>query len=427
MSWDFETEPEFEPQLAWMRQFVRDEIYPLETLDLDWHTYRQIIKPLQEQVKAEGLWAAHLGPELGGQGFGQVRLALMHEILGGSELAPPVFGNQAPDSGNSELLALAGTEEQKRRWLEPLLAGDLYSAFSMTEQGTGSDPTQFEASAVRDGTDWVINGTKWMVGNAQRADFHIVMLRTDVAPEADARRTMSMFIVPRDTPGIEVREIGLMHDPDSTGPVHTHGEVAYRDVRIPADHVLGGVGDGFALAQSRLGPGRIHHCMRWVGVSRRAFDALCERAVSKSVHGSLLSDKQTIQNWVADCAAAIESTRLLTLHAAWMVDRVGARNARTEIAMIKYHGVQAMYDVLDRAIQIHGSLGFSCDMPLEEMYRWARASRLYDGPDEVHRVTVARRLLRNYQPRALPTDHIPTRREQALAQYGEQLAALRGN
>lgn len=170
-----------------------------------------------------------------------------------------------------------------------------------------------------------------------------------------------------------------MHDPDSNGLVHTHGEVQYEDVRVPADRLLGGVGDGFVLAQARLGPGRIHHCMRWVGVSRRAFEAFCERAVSKSVHGSVLADKQTIQNWVADSAAQIESTRLLTLHAAWQMDQVGPRGARTEIAMIKYHGAKAMYDVLDRAIQIHGSLGFSCDMPLEEMYRWARASRLYNG------------------------------------------------
>jgi acyl-CoA dehydrogenase len=253
------------------------------------------------------------------------------------------------------------------------------------------------------------------------------MLRTGFDPDADPHRTMSMFIVPRHADGVEVREVGLMHDPESKGLVHTHAEVHYRDVRVSPDHLLGGVGDGFSLAQARLGPGRIHHTMRWIGVSRRAFDALCERAVSKSVHGSVLSDKQTIQNWVADCAAQIESTRLLTLHAAWKMDRVGPRNARTEIAMIKYHGAKAMHDVLDRAIQIHGSLGFSCDMPLEKMYRWARASRLYDGPDEVHRVTVARRILRNYQPRDLPSDHIPTRRERAIAKYRDELEALRAD
>jgi acyl-CoA dehydrogenase len=227
--------------------------------------------------------------------------------------------------------------------------------------------------------------------------------------------------VPTTTPGIEMRDLGLMHDPTSDGLVHAHCEVRYTDVRLPADHLLGNEGDAFKLAQARLGPGRIHHCMRWLGVSRRAFDAMCERAVSKSVHGSLLSEKQTIQNWVADSAAAMEATRLLTLKAAWTIDQVGAAGARTEIAMIKYHGATVMHEVLDRAIQIHGSLGYSTDMPLEQMYRWSRAARLYDGPDEVHRVTVARRILRNYEPRDLPTEHVPTRRERALETHGPLL------
>jgi acyl-CoA dehydrogenase len=424
MTWSFETDPEFERQLEWMREFVREEIYPLETLDLDWYSYREIIKPLMAQVKERGLWAAHLGEDLGGQGFGQVKLALMHEILGGSELAPPVFGNQAPDSGNSELIAVAGTEEQKRRWMLPLLDGRMYSAFSMTEQGTGSDPRQLQTKAVRDGDEWVIDGVKWMVGNAKRADFHIVMVRTDPDPDADPYRTMSMLIVPTDSPGVAVREIGLMHDPESKGLVHTHGEVRYEGVRVPAENLLGGEGEAFALAQARLGPGRIHHCMRWVGVCRRAFDAMCERAVSKSVHGSLLSEKQTIQNWIADSAAAMEAARLLTLKAAWKMDREGAKAARVEIAMIKYHGATVMHDVLDRALQIHGSLGFSEDMPIEEMYRWARAGRLYDGPDEVHRVTVAKRVLRGYEPHDLPTEHVPSRRARAEEKYAEAIAAL---
>jgi acyl-CoA dehydrogenase len=424
MAWDFETDRDFEQKLGWMREFVREEIYPLETLDLDWHSYREIIRPLQAEVKERGLWAAHLGPELGGQGYGQVKLALMHEILGESELAPPVFGNQAPDSGNSELIAIAGTEEQRERWMKPLLDGTFYSAFSMTEQGTGSDPRQFRATAVRDGDGWRLDGTKWMVGNAADADFHIAMMRTDDSPDADPYRTMSMFIVPRDSDGVEVRNLGLMHDRDSSGVVHNHGEVHYRDVYVPEDHLLGEVGQAFELAQARLGPGRIHHCMRWVGVTRRAFHALCERAVSKSVHGSLLSEKQTIQTWVADSAAAMDATRLLTLKAAWKMDEVGPKEARNEIAMVKYHGAIIMHDVLDRAIQIHGSLGFSCDMPLEQMYAWARASRIYDGPDEVHKVTVARRILREYEPRDVPSEHIPSRRERALEKYADQLAEL---
>ncbi|HTE61420.1 MAG TPA: acyl-CoA dehydrogenase family protein [Solirubrobacteraceae bacterium] len=421
MAWDFSTEPEFEEQLAWMRELVREEIYPLETLDLDWETYLRLVEPLKRRVKERGLWAAHLSPDLGGQGFGQVKLGLMHEILGGSELAPPVFGNQPPDSGCSELLALAGTDEQKRRWLRPLLAGEIYSAFSMTEQGTGSDPRQFTTRAVRDGDEWVVDGTKWFVTNASRSTFHILMARTDPRPDGDQRRAMSMIIVPAGAPGIRVRDIPSMHHPDGGGVAQVHCEVEYAGVRVPAENLLGEEGDGFALAQERLGPGRIHHCMRWIGVCRRAFDALCERAVSTSVHGGRLADKQTIQNWIADSAAAIEAARLLTLKAAWKIDREGQRAARAEIAMIKYYGAPIMLDVIDRAIQVHGSLGYSCDMPLEQMYRTSRAARLYDGPDEVHRVTVARQVLRNVEPRAVPSEHVPTRREAALARYGDRV------
>ncbi|MFD2399222.1 acyl-CoA dehydrogenase family protein [Prauserella oleivorans] len=265
----------------------------------------------------------------------------------------------------------------------------------------------------------MLNGTKWFVGNASRADFHIVMAVTE--PDAPPHHRMSMLIVPTDVPGIETREIGLMNDPEHKNPVWSHCEVTYSDVRVPAENLLGHRGEAFALAQQRLGPGRIHHCMRWIGVCRRAFDMLCERAVSIDVHGSLLSEKQTVQNWVADCAAAIESARLLTLHTAWKIDQVGAKEARTEIAMIKYHGAAVLHDVIDKAIQVHGSLGFSTDMPLEQMYRWARAARIYDGPDEVHRVTVARRVLRGYQPAKVPTEHIPTRRAEALERFRDHL------
>jgi acyl-CoA dehydrogenase len=422
MTWSFSTEPEFEDKLAWMREFVREEVYPLETLDLDYRQFREIIKPLQEVVKDKGLFAAHLSPELGGRGFGQVKLALMHEILGGSDLAPPVFGVHAPDTGNSELLAIAGTPEQKERWMQPLLDGELWSAYSMTESGTGSDPTQLATSAVLDGDDWVVDGTKFCVGNASRSDFHIVMCVTD--PDAPKYARASMIIVPTDVDGLHVRDLGLMNDPDGTGLLHVHCEVVYDGVRVPRDNLLGKRGGAFALAQARLGPGRIHHCMRWIGVCRRAFDALCERAVSKSVHGSLLSEKQTIQNWVAESAAAIESSRLLTLYAAWKIDQVGAGNARQEIAMIKYHGAPVMHEVLDRAIQIHGALGYSTDMPIEQWYRWSRAGRLYDGPDEVHKVSVARRILRGYEPRDVPTEHVPTRRAAAMERYADRLREL---
>jgi acyl-CoA dehydrogenase len=425
MAWDFSTEPEFQEQLDWMREFVREEIWPLETLDLSMEQLDRAMAPLKERVKERGLWAAHLDPELGGQGFGQVKLGLMHEILGSSPYAPFAFGNQAPDSGNSEILALAGTEEQKERWLYPLLGGDIYSAFSMTEPGTGSDPRQFTTRAVRDGDEWIINGHKWFVSNASRSAFHIVVAVTN--PDVHPYEGMSMLIVPTDMPGIEMRELGTMNDPEGTWAVHNQAEVFYRDVRVGADALLGQEGQAFVLAQKRLGPGRIHHCMRWLGVSRRAFDMLCERAVSISLHGSPLADKQTIQNWVADSAAEMQAARLMTLQAAWKIDRLGAPEARVDIAMIKYYGANVLHDVVDRAIQIHGSLGFSTDMPLERMYRWARASRIYDGPDEVHRVTVARAILKGYKPVSVPTEHVPTRREQARRRFAGLLDEMTAN
>jgi len=421
MAWDFTTEPDYEAKLAWAREFVRTEIYPLEVLGLDHVTFRRLAKPLQAEVKAHDMWAAHLDPELGGQGYGQVKLGLLHEVLGGSDLAPYIFGCQAPDSGNAELIALAATPEQRTKWLEPLLAGELYSAYSMTEQGTGSDPKQFKTRAVRDGDEYLLNGTKWFVGNGSRSDFHIVMTVTD--PDVHPYQGMSMLIVPTDSPGIEMRHLRNMHDTNLDDPLYVHDEVTYTDVRVPTDNLLGNPGEAFVLAQKRLGPGRIHHSMRWVGICRRAMDMLCERAVSKSVHGSLLSEKEMVQQWVADLSAQIEAARLLTLQAAWKIDNFGSSNARVEIAMIKYHGATVMHDVLDKAIQIYGSLGYSADLPLESMYRWSRAARLYDGPDEVHKVTVAKKLLKEYTPVDVPTEHIPTREVAARAKYAAALAA----
>lgn len=423
MAWDFSTEPEYQTKLDWASDFVRNEVYPLEVLDLSPKEFRQLAKPLQAEVKRNRLWAAHLDPEHGGQGYGQVKLGLLHEILGGTNLAPFIFGCQAPDSGNAELIALAGTPEQQERWLRPLLNGDIYSAYSMTEQGTGSDPKQFKTRAVRDGSSWVVNGRKWFVGNGSRSDLHILMAVTD--PDVHPYSGMSMFIVPTDTPGITMRGLRNLHDTALTDPLYCHDEVIYDNVRVSADSLLGVEGEGFVLAQKRLGPGRIHHSMRWIGVCRRAMDMLCERAVSKSVHGGRLADKGVIQEWVAESAAAIEAARLLTLMAAWKIDNFGSSAARVEIAMIKYHGAVIMHDVLDKAIQIHGSLGYSADMPLEEMYRWSRAARLYDGPDEVHKVTVAKKLLKNYTAVDVPTEHVPTRHEAAMTRYREELEALR--
>ncbi len=424
MAWDFSTDPEFEAQLDWMRAFVREEVWPTETVfdELGDEGFRRAIAPLQEQVKQRGLWAAHLPPELGGQGFGQVKLGLMHEILGSSPFAPPVFGNQAPDSGNSEVLALAGSADQKERYLYPLLAGDLRSAFSMTEPETaGSDPTLLQTRAVEDGDEWVINGHKWFSTNGSVADFLILMAVTD--PEAKPHQRASMFVFPADTPGVRItRDVPTMEHPiEHFGRYGGHSEIYYENVRVPKDALLGARGAGFLIAQQRLGPGRIHHCMRWLGVSRRAFDMLCERAVSRFAFDSLLADKQTVQNWIADSLAQMQAARLMTLHAAWKMDTEGAAAARTEISLIKFFGAGVLFDVVDRALQIHGALGYSTDLPLEQMYRFARAARLYDGADEVHRQSVARRVLRGYEPVDVPSEHVPTRREEARRRFADLL------
>src|SRR6201995_3469167 len=432
MPWDFSTEPEFEAKLEWMRAFVRENVWPLETLmdELGFDGLQRALRPVQERVKERGLWAAHLDPELGGQGFGQVKLGLMHEILGTSPIAPLAFGNAAPDSGNSEILALAGSPEQKDRYLHPLLAGDLKSGFSMTEpDSAGSVPTLLKTRAVRDGDDWVINGHKWFTSNGSIADFLIVMAVTD--PEARPHNRASMFLVDTDTPGVNViRDVATMEHPyESFGRYGNHAEIRYEDVRIPGSAILGAEGAGFLIAQQRLYPGRIHHCMRWLGVARRAFDMLCERSLYRYAHGSTLSQHGTIQNWIADSEAEMTAARLMTLHAAWKMDTQGVMAARKDIALIKFYGAKVLHDVVDRALQAHGGLGYSTDLPLEAMYRFARAARIYDGPDEVHRASVARQGLRGYEAPAdeVPSEFIPARREAARRQFADLLDAVTAN
>jgi acyl-CoA dehydrogenase len=425
MAWDFSTEPEFQAKLDWMAEFVRSEILPLETVALDWQALKRAVAPLQKEVKERDLWAAHLGPDLGGQGYGQVKLGLMHEILGTTAFGPLVFGNQAPDSGNCEILAEAGNDEQKSRWLHPLLAGEFASAFAMTERDTaGADPSLLATTAVPDGDSWVINGHKWFITNASIAEFMIVVAVTD--PDAERHRRTSQFIVPMDTPGVRIlRDIASMEVVEHNGPdaYPSHAEVMLENVRVPADALLGNRGDGFLIAQKRLGPGRIHHCMRWIGQANRAFDMMCERATYRYAHGSVLGDKQTVRNWIADSAAEISAARLMTLHAAWMIDQHGTSKARKEIALIKFFGAKVLHDVIDRALQAHGSLGYCSDLPLESMYRSARAARFYDGPDEVHRDTVARLILRGYSPPldGLPTEHVPRRRIDAVQRFADLL------
>jgi acyl-CoA dehydrogenase len=297
------------------------------------------------------------------------------------------------------------------------------SAFSMTEPNTaGSDPTLLASTAVLDGDEWVINGHKWFSSNGMIADFLIAMVVTE--PNAGPYQRASMILVPGDTPGLKkLRNVETMGGSERFG--YGHAEILYENVRVPADNLIGERGQGFLIAQARLGPGRIHHCMRWLGQARRAFDIMCERALQREAFGKKLAGHQTVQNWIADSAAEMQAARLMTLHAAWVIDTDGAAAARKEISLIKFFGAKVLHDVIDRAIQVNGALGYSSDLPLEEMYRHARAARIYDGADEVHRVSVARQILGGYkEPKGMfPTDHIPTRREAARRKFASLLEA----
>ena len=427
MAWDFSTEPAFQEHLDWMREFVRDEIWPIETIldELSREQLARLIGPLQEEVKERGLWAAHLPPELGGQGYGQVKLALMHEILGTCMLAPTVFGNQAPDSGNSEILALAGTPEQKQRFLEPLLAGELRSAFSMTEPDLGRLRPDAAAHArqprrrrVRHQRAQVVHLERLAGGLPDRDGGHRPRRAASRAGD-DVRRA-----------GGHARREHPARRRDDGGSVRPRrrrtGATPRSSTRTSASAgacALGAEGEGFKIAQQRLGPGRIHHCMRFLGMSRRAFDMLCERVTYRVSHGKPLAEHQTVQNWIADSAAQMHAARLMTLHAAWIMDTRGAAAARREISMIKFFGAEALNDVVDRALQAHGSLGYSTDMPLEAMFRSARGTRFYDGADELHRSVLARLILRDYEPPSdgVPTEHVPTRRAAARRKFADLL------
>ena len=430
--WEFSTEPEFQEKLDWMERFVREEVEPLDLLfpaagdpyDTGNTAARAVLAPLQEQVKAQGLWACHLGPELGGPGYGQLKLALMNEILGRSYWAPTVFGTAAPDTGNAEILALFGTPEQQSRYLQPLLDGTIVSSFSMTEPHAGADPKEFTCRAWRDGGEWVIDGEKWFTSNARYAAFLIVMAVTD--PDAAPHERMSMFIVPAETPGIEIkRNVATMAERDDLDE-GIHGYIRYREVRVPADAMLGGPGQGFRVAQARLGGGRVHHAMRTVGVCRRAFDMMCERALSRRTQGERLADKQAVQAMIADSWIELEQYRLMVLHTAWVIDTQPHGTARTQIAMCKVAMARIYRDIVERALHLHGSLGTTGEMPLARMWMAVPSLALADGPTEVHQVTIAKQLLRRYSPAdgLFPSEHIPPRLAAAQEKYAHILKEL---
>lgn len=427
MAWDFETDPEFQKELDWIDEFVRTEIEPLRHVIESAYDTRdprrnKLIRPLQDIVRKRKLWGCHLGPDLGGPGYGQVKLALMNEILGRAPgFAPIVFGCQAPDSGNAEILAHYGTAEQKRKYLKPLLDNEIVSCFSMTEPQGGADPKVFKTAAKQDGDQWVINGEKWFSSNARYASFLIAMVVTD--PDAAPYRRMSMFIVPADTPGLEiVRNVGYGGE-----RAPTHGYLRYADVRVPADHMLGGRGDAFVVAQTRLGGGRIHHAMRTIGEARRALDMMCERAVSRETQGERLSAKQMVQEKIADSWMELEQFRLLVLRTAWRIDKYkDYMKVRKDISAVKALMPKVLHDIAARALHVHGSLGISTEMPFAGMVLDSFHMGLADGPTEVHKITVARQLLRDYRPSndLFPSYHLLKLRQQAVEKYGDLLESV---
>jgi acyl-CoA dehydrogenase len=432
MAWDFETEPEYQEKLDWADAFVREKVEPLDHLfphqqfvPLD-GARRRIVDPLKDEVRAKGLWATHLSPELGGQGHGQLQLALLNEILGRSLWASIVFGCQAPDTGNAEIIAHYGTPAQKERYLQPLLDGEVFSSYSMTEPHAGADPTLFRTRAVKDGDEWVLNGWKYFSSNAKTASFLIVMAVSD--PDVSAYQGMSMFLVPTDTPGVQIeRNVGLFGEPMDEG---SHALIHYEDVRVPADALLGGEGQAFAIAQTRLGGGRIHHAMRTIGLAQKALDMMCERALSRETQGSLLADKQFVQGYIADSYAQLVQFRLFVLYTAWEIDRYADyKRVRKDIATAKVVMPTVLHDIAWRAMQVHGALGTTNEMPFMGMVLGAGVMGLADGPTEVHKVTVARQVLREHRAAEgmWPTGWLPGRLEAARAQYADLLELEVGN
>ena len=374
------------------RAFIEEHIVPVEqTLFREDDEAEALLRDLRARAKAEGLWAPHLPPEAGGSGQGFLAYADLNEEIGRVTWAQYVFNCQAPDAGNGEILHQFGTDEQQERWLRPLVAGDARSFFSMTEPDvSGADPTQLETTAVLDGGEWVIDGRKWFSSGAEGARFGIVMAVTE--PDAEPHRRLSQLIVPADAPGVTIEPVPVLGHRGRGWT--THCEVTYDGVRVPEENLLGERGAGFLIAQRRLGPGRIHHVMRWLGQMQRAFELMCKRALDREAFGGPLADKQTVQNWIADSAAEIQACRLMTLDAAHKID--AGEDARVEISLIKFYAADALSKVIDRAVQVHGALGITDRSPLSHMYALARGAHIYDGPDEVHRMVVSRRILKAF-------------------------------
>jgi len=395
---NFSIPEDIQAMIRTVRDFTEREVFPLEPQFLNgpFDELLPALKDLRQKVRAMGLWAPYVEVKHGGQGLSLTEYAYISEELGRSPLGHYVFNCQAPDVGNIEILIQHGTEEQQKRYLEPLMEGEIRSCFSMTEPGyPGSNPTWMGTTAEKDGDDYVINGQKWFSSSADGSAFAIVMAVTN--PEAESKyRRASMIIVPTDTPGFKlVRNISVMGH--TGGDYFSHGEIVYDNCRVPQSNLLGQEGMGFIIAQDRLGPGRIHHCMRWIGICERAFDLMCNWSASRLIApNQTLGESGVVQNWIGESRAEINAARLMVLQTAWMIEQKGAAAARDEISLIKFYVAGVLQNVLDRAIQVHGGMGVTDDLPLSYWYRHERAARIYDGADEVHKRSVARRLLRNY-------------------------------
>lgn len=428
MAWDFSTDPEFQEKLDWIRTFVEQEVEPLdvlfpgcEYLPLD-EERRKIVDPLKQRVRDQGLWAAHLGPELGGQGFGAVKLTLINEILGRTDWGPIVFGTQAPDTGNAEILARFGTNAQRDRYLAPLLEGEVFSCFSMTEPQGGADPGVFTTRAERDGDDWIITGSKYWSSNAAVASFFIVVAITD--PDVPVHKGAATFLVPAETEGVVIEASHHLFGAHRHEPGHSL--VRYESVRVSSDAMLGTEGAGFEVAQSRLAGGRLHHAMRSIGVAQKAIDMMAERALSRETKGSLLADKQLVQAAIADSYTELMPFRLAVLHAAWLIDVHGEHAARTDIGALKVLTPKVLQSITLRAIQIHGGLGATEQLPLVDMLMTGIALGLADGPTDVHKMNLARGLLKGYKADdpMWPSQFLGRKIEAAQIKYGDLVDAV---
>jgi len=440
MAIDFDVEPEFQADIDWVQQLATEEIEPLDDFirggrtkggkalgQEEWDAIRAHIKMLQQRVKDRGLWGFHLGEDLGGPGLGQVKLCLLNEILGRTRMGPTLFGCQAPDTGNMELIAHNGTEQQKKQYMEPLLSGEKHSAYSMTEPHAG-EPGEFKCNAVRDGDEWILSGEKWFTSNGAGADFLIVMAVTN--PDAPLLERASMFIVDRDTPGVNiVRNVHTIGTPlkdnyDTSPGRGGHAYISYDDVRLPKSALLGKEGGGFVGSQTRLSGGRVHHAMRAVGVCTKALDMACERALSRRAKGELLADLQMVQSDLADSYIQLKQFRLHVLYTAWLIDKTGSytREIRQEIAAIKISAAKVNHDIIYRAIHLHGALGMSNETPLGDMWLAAPQMGIMDGTTEAHKSNLSKLMLRDYEgcDDLFPTYHLP----KLIAKAQEKFATI---